>query len=94
MTDNDIDNSGAYNLSEALKTNTTLTELDLSCEDKWTHKRHPPASHSSLSSHTDNIFRDLGATSLSEALESNTTLTKLDLNSEKTRYQEWKYSFL
>ena len=34
MADNDIDNSGAYNLSEALKTNTTLTELDLSCEDK------------------------------------------------------------
>ena len=33
-TDNNIGGSGATAISESLKTNTTLTELDLSCDDK------------------------------------------------------------
>ena len=33
-TDNGIEETGATSLSEALKSNTTLTELDLSGEDK------------------------------------------------------------
>ena len=39
-TDNDIGDTGATSLSESLKSNTTLTELDLSSEDKRkkTHK--------------------------------------------------------
>ena len=39
-TDNGIGNTGATSLSELLKSNTTLTELNMSCEDKRkkTHK--------------------------------------------------------
>ena len=33
-TDNDIEYPGALILSKALKSNTALTRLDLSCEDK------------------------------------------------------------
>ena len=32
---NDIGDSGARMISESLKTNTTLTKLDLSCDEKW-----------------------------------------------------------
>ena len=33
-TDNKIGEEGASHISESLKTNTTLTSLDLSCDDK------------------------------------------------------------
>ena len=33
-TGNDIGDEGVIKISESLKTNTTLTELDLSCDDK------------------------------------------------------------
>ena len=44
---NDIEDAGATSLSEALKSNTTLTALNLSGEDKRkkTHKRHPSTIH-------------------------------------------------
>ena len=47
-TGNKIGESGATLLSESLKSNTTLTELNLSGEDKRkkTHKRHPSTNHS------------------------------------------------
>ena len=72
-------------MSEALKSNTTLTALDLSCEDKRkkTHKRHPSTNHSSfLIIQTVNTIGDTGATSMGEALKLNTTLTKLCLCGE------------
>ena len=88
-TDNKIGERGSTSLSEALKSNTTLTTLNLSGEDKRkkTHKRHPSTIHSSfLITLTDNgKFGDSGAVPLSEALKSNTTLTKLDLSSEDKR---------
>ena len=34
LTDNDIGAEGAIQISESLKTNTTLTELYLSCDDR------------------------------------------------------------
>ena len=34
-TDNDIGESGARMISESLKTNTTLTFLNLYCDEKW-----------------------------------------------------------
>ena len=45
---NNIGDTGTTSLSEALKSNTTLTELNLSGEDKRkkTHKRHPSTIHS------------------------------------------------
>ena len=47
-TGNDIGDTGASSLSEALKSNTTLTELNLSCEDKRqkTHKNHSQTNYS------------------------------------------------
>ena len=71
-------------MCESLKSNTTLTELNLSGEHKRkkTHKRHPSTIHSSFFiSSTGNKVGDTGAKSLSDALKSNTTLTELDLNS-------------
>ena len=93
-TGNHIEETGATSLSEALKSNTTLTQLDLSGEDKRkkTHKRHPSIIHSFsiLITSTDNMIRETGATSLSEALKSNTTLTKLNLGSEDKRKKTHK----
>ena len=88
---NKIGDAGATSLSEALKSNTTLTELDLRCEDKRkkTHKRHPSTIHSSLFiTSTDNNIGATGASSLSEALKSNTTLTKLNLGSERQKKED------
>ena len=81
-------------MSEALKSNTTLTKLNLGCEDKRkkTHKRHPSTIHSFsilITSIVNNIG-DAGASSLSEALKSNTTLTELDLRSEDKRKKTHK----
>ena len=47
-TDNNIGDTGTASLSESLKSNTTLTELNLRSEDKrnQTHKRHPSTNHS------------------------------------------------
>ena len=81
-TASDIGETGATSLGEALKPNTTLTQLNLFCEDKIkkTHKRHPSTIHSSfLFTSTGNNIGESGATSLSDALKSNTTLTELDL---------------
>ena len=78
-------------MSEALKSNTTLTALDLRCEERR-HKRHPSAIHSFsfLFASTDNNVGDTGATSLCEALKSNTTLTTLYLGGEDKRKKTHK----
>ena len=92
-TDNKIGDTGATSLSEALKSNTALTKLDLSREDKIkkTHERHSSTIHSSFFfALTDNNIRDTGATSLSESLKSNTALTELNLWSEDKRKKTHK----
>ena len=92
-TDSKIGDKGATSLSESLKSNTTLTELDLFCEDRRkTHKWHPSTIHfvSFLFTSTANSIGDTGATSLSESLKSNTTLTELKLWSEDKRKKTHK----
>ena len=83
-------------MSESLKSNTTLTKLNLRSEDKRkkTHKRHPSTNHSFLFliTSTDNDIGERGATSLSESLKSNTTLTELNLWSEDKRKKTQKKS--
>ena len=81
-TDSKIKDIGATSLSESLKSNTTLTQLNLECEYKRkTHKRQPSAIHSFfLFSSTVNGIRERGATSLSESLKSNTTLFELNMS--------------
>ena len=79
-TDNTIGETGATSLSEALKSNITLVQLNLSCWDKRRHTEGIHRNHSSFHNMTtDNNFRDTGKALLSEALKSNTTLTKLGL---------------
>ena len=82
--ENNIGDAGATSLSEALKSNTTLTQLNLWGEDKKRrHKRHPSTIHFSiLITSTDNQIEETGTTSLSESLKSNTTLSKLNLGGE------------
>ena len=75
-------------MSEALKSNTTLTELYLNGEDKRkAHKRQTSTmnSFSFIITSTGNKIGDRGATSLSESLKSNTTLTALNLSCEDKR---------
>ena len=83
-TANKIGDTGATSLSEALKSNTTLTVLNLKSEYKIekTRKRHPSTIHSFpfLVTSTGNHIKDTGVTSLSEALKSNSTLVTLNLD--------------
>ena len=90
-TENRIEVTGAASLSEALKSNTTITDLDLASEDKRkkTHKRHPSTIHCFAIASTDNMIGERGVTSLSESLKSNTTLTKLYLWGE---YKEGRHT--
>ena len=88
-TDNSIGETGVKSLSESLKSNTTLTQLNLSGEDKRkkAHKRHPSTIHSfpfHITS-TGSIIGERGAASLSESLKSNTTLTELNLSGQDKR---------
>ena len=90
-----IGETGAASLSEALKSNTALIELNLRSEDKRkTHKRHPSTIHSFpfLFSSTGNNIGDTGATSLSDLLKSNTALIQLDLSGEDQRKKTQKTS--
>ena len=75
---------GATSLSDALKSNTTLTELYLSCDDKERLKRPPSTIYSFPFPFISTGYQigDAGAASLSEALKSNTTLTELKLASD------------
>ena len=79
-TGNNIGNGKATSMSEALKTNTTLTKLDLGCK----HKRNKTLIFIFIRSIGSNIG-DIGATSMSEALKTNTTLAKLDLGCKHKR---------
>ena len=79
-------------MCEALKSNTTLTGLNLKCEDKRkkAHKRHSSANHSFLFSSAGNDIGDTGMSSLSDSLKSNTTLTELNMSGEDKRKKTHK----
>ena len=95
-TGNKTGETGAISLSEALKSNTTLTKLNLGCEDKKKEDTQKTSINNSLFSilitSTDNYIGETGATSLSEALKSNTTLTQLNLKGEDKRKKTQKTS--
>ena len=72
-------------MSDALKSNTTLTKLDLSREHERSNSQISSINNqifSILIKSTDNRIGDTGATSLGDALKSNTTLTELYLSGE------------
>ena len=81
-------------MSESLKSNTTLTKLNLRSKDKRKTHKKTSISNSLFSLHfttTGNKIGDTGATSLSEALKSNITLTKLDMSGEDQIENTQKY---
>ena len=87
-TGNTIGETGVISLIDALKSNTTLTQLSLSCSHKRNNTRMASINNPLFSifiKSTDNYIGDTGATSLSDALKSNTTLTELDLHCEYKR---------
>ena len=82
---NKIGERGATSLSDALKSNTTLTKLYLGGEDKRNSTQMASVNKPLfpiLIKPTGNKIGERGATSLGDALKSNTTLTELDLRGE------------
>jgi hypothetical protein len=73
-TENDIGIEGAIQLADALKSNTTLTELNL--------RGNRPVS-SSRSLNIGNMIENEGAIKLFEALKSNSTLTSFNISGLK-----------
>ena len=79
--ENNVGIEGARMLGEALKTNTTLTTLDLSSEES-TEKKSDNDIYKRLNfNNKDNFIGDEGARLLSDGLRKNTALTKLNLRS-------------
>ena len=69
-------------MSELLKSNTTLIELNLKGEDKRKKTQKTSINNSLFYffTSTENDIGSTGATSLSELLKSNTTITDVDLD--------------
>ena len=84
-TGNKIGDAGATSLSDALRSNTALTELNLRGDDKRSNTQkaftEKPLFSVRIKSTANNIG-NTGAALLSEALKSNIALTKLDLGRE------------
>ena len=75
-------------MSDALKSNTALSGLDIGGEDKRNNTQIASINNplfSILIKTTVNKIGDTGIASLSDALKSNTTLSGLDLGSEHKR---------
>ena len=79
QTGNRTSDGGASALSAALKDNTTLTSLQVSCEHQHTHthEHEQRTEHKTLSSQTAYCTGNEGEHALCEALQSNTTLAQL-----------------
>ena len=83
-TDNDIGAEGATQISETLKTNTTLTSLDLLGDDKDNNKQVNVLKWKTnpIKQWTDNRIGEEGAKKICESLKTNTTLASLNLTSD------------
>ncbi|KAL1512428.1 hypothetical protein AB1Y20_005683 [Prymnesium parvum] len=86
-TQNNIGGEGAAHIAEALKTNATLTSLNLDgappLRRRDRHATHPTALRPCLAlplSHTHNYIGGEGAAHIAEALKTNATLTSLHLD--------------
>ena len=89
-TGNGIDDEGARGLGDALKTNTTLTLLNLSGA-RQDHKetQQEQGKHNGMRSDwADNKIGDEGARGLFDALKTNTTLTWLNLRGEQHDHKQ------
>ena len=88
-TGNDIGAEGARMISEALKINSTLTELNLECDEnnneeiRIRNKEFQQELIIDKWTWTDNNTEAEGAEMISEALKINSTLTELNLMSDE-----------
>ena len=88
FTDNQIGDDGAKAISEALKTNQSITHINLSCMNTNSHFQL-----NSLSLTLNYIFHfignkigDDGARAISEALKTNQSITYIDLSGMNTTH--------
>ena len=85
---NEMGDEGARALSEALKVNTTLDTLKLSCEQEESEDGRTAEIGSNQYQQAGNKIGDEGARALSEALKTNTTLQSLNLRGEQEESDE------
>ena len=88
LADNRIGDEGARALGDALKTNTTLIELDLRCEQHHKKAQQGCKAHNGTWRGADNEIGDEGTCTLGDALKTNTTLARLSLSSEQQGQKE------
>ena len=91
LADNGIRDEGARGLSDALKTNTTLTQLDLVGEQqdhKETHSKRARQPQRQTGLRQGNRIGVEGARVLGDALKTNTALTQLWLGGEQQDRKE------
>ena len=79
---NQIGDEGAKRISESLKINTSLTELDLGSDEKIRNKREK-MKWSEMKEWIDNQIGNEGAKTISESLKINTSLTELNLEGDE-----------
>jgi len=80
-TGNEIGDSGANEISESLKVNTTLTELYLGSDEEERNEKEEKRNR--RNKRTDNRIGAEGASKVSESLKVNTTLTELNLSCDE-----------
>ena len=86
-TGNGIGAEGAIQISESLKTNTTLTELNLYRDDTYSQDNNKQMKEMKWNTNpikqwTGNQIGAEGAIAISESLKTNTTMTELNLGGD------------
>ena len=87
MADNGIGDEGAKSMSEMLKSNTTLTTLNLGSEDEGVMEKRKERNDEKL---TGNKIGVEGVKSMSETLKTNNTLASLNLCGEEEEREREK----
>ena len=82
ITDNGIGEEGAKVMSKMMKTNTTLTSLNL-CSEEEKKKQGGEGRENNVNLFPDNEVKEEGVKAISEMLKVNTTLTSLSLSCEE-----------
>ena len=81
--DNDIGDEGAKAISESLKINTSLTELNLWSDEKIRNEKESKNEKNENEEWIGNHVGDEGAKTISESLKINTSLTELNLGCDE-----------
>ena len=82
--ENGIRDEGAETISESLRINTSLTHLDLGCDEMKKREEKKNENEKWI----DNEIGDKGAKAISESLRINTSLTELHLEGDEKIIEE------